>query len=357
MLKVGLVGAGYWGKNLIRNFVEYDGCVLKSVCDVDEKKLSKVKKRYPGIQTTRYYLKLVRDKEIDAIVIATNVGTHFELAKLALENGKHVFIEKPMARTSEKAAALVRLANKNKLVLSVGHTFLYSPPVLKIKDIIQKNGIGKLYYISSSRVNLGIHRSDVSVVYDLAPHDFSILFFWLDEVPTMVSCVGYDYIQRGIPDVAFINLAFASGVLAHIEVSWLAPSKLRRTTIVGEKKMILYDDTNAQEKVRVFDKGVEVLNPESFGEYQLSYRVGDIVIPRIEHTEPLANEVRHFCECIKTGKRPRSDGLDGFVVVNVLQAAERSLRNGGRMETINWGSGLVKPNGNGQKKMKKVKTG
>ena len=334
MIKIGLVGAGYWGKNLIRNIMESKEAALNIVCDIDKAKLMRVKKRYPRVKITTNYLNLVNDKGIDAVVISTNVNSHHNLAKKAIKNGKHVFVEKPIAETVEKAEELVELANKNKLTLMVGHTFLYSPPVIKIKEILQNNGIGKVYYISSSRVNLGIHQKDVSVIFDLAPHDFSILSYWLDEVPIKVSCIGYDYIQKGIPDVAFINLIFASGIIAHIEVSWLAPSKLRRTTIVGKKKMILYDDTESTEKVKIYDEGVDVIKPKSFGEFQLSYRVGDIVSPRIEPSEPLAEEVSHFCKCIKTGKKPRSDGVNGLEVVKVLEAAERSLHNSGGLEEI-----------------------
>lgn len=334
MIKIGLVGAGYWGKNLIRNIMESKEAALNIVCDIDKAKLTKVKKRYPGVKITTNYLDLINDKSIDAVVISTNVNSHHNLAKKAIKNRKHVFVEKPMAETVEKAEELVELANKNKLTLMVGHIFLYSPPVIKIKEILQNNGIGKVYYISSSRVNLGIHQKDVSVIFDLAPHDFSILSYWLNEVPIKVSCIGYDYIQKGIPDVAFINLIFASGIIAHIEVSWLAPSKLRRTTIVGKKKMILYDDTESTEKVKIYDEGVDVIKPKSFGEFQLSYRVGDIVSPRIEPSEPLAEEVSHFCKCIKTGKKPRSDGINGLEVVKVLEAAERSLYNSGGLEGI-----------------------
>ncbi|MBA7597041.1 Myo-inositol 2-dehydrogenase [subsurface metagenome] len=334
MIKIGLVGAGYWGKNLIRNIMESKEAALNIVCDIDKNKLMRVKKRYPGVKITTNFLNLVNNKSIDAVVISTNVNSHHNLAKKAIKNGKHVFVEKPMADTVERAEELVELANKNKLTLMVGHIFLYSPPVIKIKEILQNNGIGKVYYISSSRVNLGIHQKDVSVIFDLAPHDFSILSYWLEEVPIKVSCVGYDYIQKGIPDVAFINLIFASGIIAHIEVSWLAPSKLRRTTIVGKKKMILYDDTESTEKVKIYDEGVDVIKPKSFGEFQLSYRVGDIVAPRIEPSEPLAEEVSHFCKCIKTGKKPRSDGINGLEVVKVLEAAERSLHNSGGLEEI-----------------------
>lgn len=337
MIKIGVVGAGYWGSNLIRNVNDSNECVLDTVCDIDTKRLDLFKNRYPGLTVTQDYSDLIRGDDIDAVVIATNVNTHHKLAKQAIERGKHVFVEKPMADTSKKAKELVDFAQKKKVVLMTGHTFLYSPPVIKIKDILSNDGIGNVYYISSSRVNLGIHQSDVSVIFDLAPHDFSILTYWLDETPAKVSCVGYDYIQKGIPDVAFINLIFESGIVAHVEVSWLAPSKLRRTTIVGEKKMILYDDTQSMEKVKIFDEGVNVMKPETFGEYQLSYRVGDIVAPRIDSSEPLATEIKHFCNCIKTGDRPRSDGVNGLEVVKILEAAEKSLLNSGSLVEIGGG--------------------
>jgi predicted dehydrogenase len=334
MLNIGLVGAGYWGKNLIRNFMDSKECSLRTVCDIDKEKLRGVREQYPGLKTTTRFPDLINDNDISGVVIATNVKSHHYLAKKALKEGRHVFVEKPMADSVEGAKELVELADKKKLTLMVGHTFLYSPPVIKIKQILKNDGIGKVYYISSSRVNLGIHQKDVSVIYDLAPHDFSILSYWLDEVPVKVSCIGYDYIQKGIPDVAFINLIFDSGTIAHIQVSWLAPSKLRRTTIVGKKKMILYDDIESLEKVKIFDKGVEVVSPETFGEFQLSYRVGDIIAPRIESTEPLAGEVSHFCKCVKSGRKPISDGINGLEVVKVLAAAEKSLHNCGGLVEI-----------------------
>jgi len=334
MIKVGLVGAGYWGKNLIRNFMASKHASLEMICDKDREKLKRMKQLYPGIRTVEKFDDIITNRDLDAVVVSTNVNSHYAIAKKVIESGKNVFVEKPMADTVARAEELVELAKKKGIILMVGHTFLYSPPVMKIKDIIKNDGIGRVYYISSSRVNLGIHQSDVSVIFDLAPHDFSIISYWLDEVPNRISCVGYDYIQKGISDVAFINLMFASGTIAHIEISWLAPSKLRRTTIVGEKKMILYDDTNNLEKVKVFDKGVDVLSPENFGEFHLSYRVGDIVIPRIELSEPLANEVGHFCECIETGRKPRSDGINGLEVVKQLEAAEKSLHNSGGLVSI-----------------------
>jgi predicted dehydrogenase len=279
---------------------------------------------------------LLDSPEVDAVVIATPLTTHFPLARRALEAGKHVFVEKPFAHTSEQAATLIRLAESEGKVVMVGHTFEYSPAVRKIDDVIQGGELGDVYYISSSRVNLGLHQKDVSVVWDLAPHDLSMIFTWLDEYPVQVSAVGRDYVQPGLPDVAFIDIGFDSGVLAHVQVSWLSPSKLRNTTIVGSRKMLVYDDTEHLEKVKIFDKGVHYRDPETFGEYQLSYRAGDIVSPKLDSYEPLQAEMDEFLTCISESRRPRADGASGLRVVKVLEAAERSLVNGGEPELLTW---------------------
>jgi predicted dehydrogenase len=265
--------------------------------------------------------------DVDAVVIATPVSTHFPLASQALQKNKHVFVEKPMTASRGEGESLIQLAKEKKRILMVGHTFEYSPPVLKVKEIIARGDLGKIYYISTSRVNLGLHQKDVSVIWDLAPHDFSTLFFWLEEEPSRISAMGRDYVQKNIPDVAFINMEFSSGCVAHIQVSWLAPSKLRRTSIVGSEKMLVYDDTENIEKVKIYDKGVNYKDPETFGEYQLSYRTGDVISPRLDTYEPLFVEMKHFVECCKTGKAPKTDGQNGLRVVKALEAAEKSLRN------------------------------
>ncbi|MDQ7053965.1 MAG: Gfo/Idh/MocA family oxidoreductase [candidate division KSB1 bacterium] len=285
----------------------------------------------PWEVTTDFPSRSSRDREIDAMVIATPVSTHAPLAQAALRSGKHVFVEKPMASTTEEAMQLIELAERHQRVLMVGHTFEFSPPVLKIKEVIERGALGDIFYISSSRVNLGLHQKDISVIWDLAPHDFSSIFFWLDEMPKYISAMGRDYVQRGIPDVAFINLEFASGVIAHVQVSWLAPSKLRRTTLIGSDKMLVYDDTENIEKVKIFDKGVDYKDPETFGEYQLSYRAGDVISPRLDTYEPLFKEMEHFLDCCETGQRPKTDGYNGLRVVKALEAAEKSLRNGSQV--------------------------
>jgi predicted dehydrogenase len=333
-MNVGVVGCGYWGPNLIRNFYENKNCDRVSCCDVDAAKLQKMKTRYSAITVYSNFDEFLSDENLDAVAIATPISTHFPLAKSALLAGKHTFVEKPLTATAQEARELIEIAEANSLVLMVGHTFEYSPPVIKIKELIDKGELGKIHFISSTRVNLGLHQKDVSVIWDLAPHDFSILFNWLEETPTHVSTIGSAYVQKGIPDVAFINMKFASGAIAHVQISWLAPSKLRRTTVIGSEKMLVYDDTEVTEKVKIYDKGVNYKDPETFGEYQLSYRSGDILSPRLDSFEPLATEIGHFVECIQMKKEPRTGGKSGLRVVQALEAAERSLNNEGAMEEI-----------------------
>jgi predicted dehydrogenase len=333
-MKIAVVGLGYWGPNLVRNLYESNLCEQLYCCDLAESKIAKIQSRYPTIKATTDYTELVNNPEIDGAVIATTVSTHYKMATEFLNAGKHVFVEKPFTPSPEEAAQLVALAEEKNRIIMVGHTFEYSPPVIKIKEIIDSGILGKIFYISASRVNLGLHQKDVSVIWDLAPHDFSCLFYWLDEQPKRLSAMGRDYVQKGIPDVAFINMEFPSGCTAHVQVSWLAPSKLRRTAIIGSDKMLVYDDTQAMEKVKIYDKGVDYKDPETFGEYQLSYRTGDIVSPRLDTFEPLNKEMRHFVECCESGATPKTDGYNGLRVVKALDAAERSLRNGGKIVEI-----------------------
>jgi len=328
-MEVAVIGVGYWGPNLVRNLLGVAAVGKITVCDNDKDKLKIINTRYPNTDTVDSFDKVLENKNIIAVLIATPVSTHFNLAKKALEAGKNVFIEKPMAATSEEGIKLIKMAKEGNLKLMVGHTFMYSPPVLKIKSIIDEKALGKIFYISSSRVNLGLHQKDVSVIWDLAPHDFSILFYWLGEKPITISVLGEAFVQKGIPDVAFINMGFKSGCIAHINVSWLSPSKLRRTTIVGDRKMLVYDDTESLEKVKIFDKGVDYKNPSTFGEYQLSYRAGDIVSPQLENFEPLGKEMEHFIDCILNDTDPLTDGERGLEVVEALEAAEKSMIDGG----------------------------
>ena len=326
-MQVAVVGIGYWGPNLVRNLAETRLCERIVCCDLDAKKLEKIKVRYPAIETEKDYRSTLEDPRVDAVLIATSVSTHFPIAQECLAHGKHVFIEKPFTHDRTSAERLIALAKEKRKVLMVGHTLEYSPPVLKIKDLIERGELGDVYYISASRVNLGLHQKDVSVIWDLAPHDFSTIFHWLNEEPIRISSLGKDYVQKNIPDVAFINLEFPSGCIAHVQVSWLAPSKLRRTTVVGSKKMLVYDDTENIEKVKIYDKGVNYTDPETFGQYQLSYRTGDVISPKLDTYEPLFVEMKHFIECCRENRRPKTDGENGLRVVKALEAAERSMRN------------------------------
>ncbi len=324
-LVVALVGYGYWGPNLLRNYMELSDARVKWVCDRDANKLAKAKTRYPAVVVTDSYEDVLEDPEVSAVLIATPISTHFALAQAALVAGKHVFVEKPMTSSTREAEALVALAESRGLTLMVGHTFEFSPPVVKIKQIIDSGELGEVYFVTSSRINLGLHQKDVSVIWDLAPHDFSILFHWLGEEPTHVSALGRGCIKDSIPDVAFITLQFPSGAVAEIQLSWLSPVKLRRTLVVGSKKMLVYDDTESVEKVKLYDHGVNVVEPSSFDEFQLSYRTGDIVSPHLDTSEPLLAEAKHFVSCVRSGERPLTDGYSGLRVVRTLERAESSM--------------------------------
>ncbi|MBA3734616.1 MAG: Gfo/Idh/MocA family oxidoreductase [Actinobacteria bacterium] len=327
-LSIGVVGLGYWGPNLVRNLSETQSFDLSYLCDLRAQPLEALARRYPGVACTTRFDEMLEDDALDAVAIATPVSSHFSLAMAALKAGKHVFVEKPLAASSEQVIELTDVAEQNGLVLMPGHTFLYSPAVTTIKSLIDSGELGEIYFISSSRVNLGLHQPDVSVVWDLGPHDFSILRYWLDSLPEEVSAVSRSCLLPNVPDVSFINLRYPSGTVAHVELSWLAPSKLRRTTIVGSEKMVVYDDTSS-ESVRIFDSGAKMPDPETFGEYQLSYRTGEIVSPRIEATEPLSLELADFANAIVEGTLPASSAAVGLDVVRTIEAVDRSLAEGG----------------------------
>jgi predicted dehydrogenase len=326
-ISVGVVGLGYWGPNLLRGLMEVSDVDVRYVCDLDADRLSAFGRRYPGATQTERYEDLLEDPRLDAVVIATPVFTHFELAAAALCAGKHTFVEKPFAPSTAQAGELIALAEDRDLRLMCGQTFLYSPPVRAIKRLIETDELGEIFFISSSRVNLGLHQRDVSVIWDLGPHDFSILLHWLEEMPESITAVGRDSIVPGIQDVAFLTMRFPSGIVANVELSWLAPSKLRRTAIVGSNKMVVYEDGTA-EPVRVFDRGVVYQDPETFGEYQLSYRSGDIRSPMIPATEPLVIELTEFVRLIRTGQTSRNLEL-ARQVVTLVEAAQASLDGGG----------------------------
>jgi predicted dehydrogenase len=327
-VRVAVVGLGYWGPNLARNLQMLECAELAAICDRSAERLAQQGRRFLGAEPLADFEEVLDDDAIDAVAIATPVSSHFPLARAALEAGKHVFIEKPLASSSAECLELMRLADERNLVLMPGHTFLYSPPVVAIRQLIDEGTLGELCFISASRVNLGLHQADVSVAWDLGPHDFSILRYWLGEGPTHVSALTRGYVMPSIPDVAFIDLEFPSRTIAHVELSWLAPSKLRRTTIVGTERMVVYDDTST-EPVRIFDSGVDFRDPETFGEYRLSYRVGDIVSPRVDAAEPLSLELSDFCDAICSGSTPRSSATIGLEVVRMIEAVDRSQELGG----------------------------
>jgi predicted dehydrogenase len=332
-VRIAVVGVGYWGPNLVRNLQELPQAGPVTICDRRSEILDRVAARHPGVRTCLEYDEVLADPAIEAVCIATPTSSHYALAAAALRAGKHVFVEKPLADSAARARELIELAAEHGRTLMPGHTFLYSPPVNLIRDLICAGELGEIYFVSTSRVNLGLHQPDASVVWDLGPHDLSILLYWLEELPQQVSAISRSCIYPDTPDVAFLNFIFGSGTIAHVELSWLAPSKLRRTAIVGSEKMVIYDDTS-NEPVRVFDSGVDLSDPQTFGEYQLTYRTGDIVSPRVDVAEPLYRELADFCTAIRTGTRPQSSAQLGLQVVEVLEAVDRSLALGGSVETI-----------------------
>jgi predicted dehydrogenase len=327
-VRVAVVGLGYWGPNLLRVLSKNPDVDVAWICDRDRDRLAQQRVRYPGARSTVQIERVLADPSVDAVIIATPVNTHYELAAAALTAGKHAFVEKPLAPSTELADDLAALADEQQRVLMCGHTFIYSPPVRAVKRLLETGTLGDVYFISSSRVNLGLHQKDVSVIWDLGPHDFSILLYWLSELPTTIRAVGRDSVVKGIADVAFITMNFASGIIANVELSWLAPSKLRRTVLVGSERMITYDD-GAPEPLRVFDRGVVYRDPATFGEYHLSYRSGDILSPKIDTYEPLSRELGDFVSAIQSGERMEFHTALARSVVRMVEAAERSMQLGG----------------------------
>lgn len=322
-INLAVVGIGYWGPNMLRVGWEVDGVSVVAACDRDPDALAKHTRRYPGMSLFHDVDMLLADDTIDAVVLVTPIPTHFDLARRCLLAGKHVLVEKPLASSEEECNELIRLATECGLILMPGHTFLYSPPVQAVKELLERGELGKLYFGTSSRVNLGLHQRDVSVVRDLAPHDFSILLYWLGP-PDFLRAIGRASIVPGILDVVFVDMGFRDGSLFHVELSWLAPTKLRRTVLVGGEKMVVYEDTSG-EQVRIFDRGVEMSDPQTFGEFQLSYRSGDILTPRLDASEPLRREIEDFVACVRDGREPRSSTRLGLDVVRMIEAVEKSL--------------------------------
>jgi predicted dehydrogenase len=329
-IKVGVVGCGYWGPNLIRNFRSLRDCSLKMMCDVSEQRLLHLKSLYPEVEGVTDFNQMVNGGGLDAIVIATSVKLHYPLAKASLLAGKHTFIEKPMAASSKECEELVEIAEKNGLVLMVGHTFLYSPAVRKIKEIVEWGDLGEIRYMCARRLNLGLYQKDINVAWDLAPHDISIILHVMDELPLSVNCRGSAHLTPGVEDVTTMCLNFRNNRSAIIQSSWLDPRKTREMTIVGSKRMIVYDDVPVIEKIKVYDVRVErPPHYDTFGEFHYAYHYGDMYVPYIKQEEPLKSECQHFLDCIKEGISPLTDGRRGLELVRILEASSHSLKQGG----------------------------
>src|SRR5487761_2013923 len=329
-IKVGVVGCGYWGPNLVRNFRSLPDCNMKMMCDLSEKRLSHLRSLYPEVEGSSDYHHMLNGVGLDAVIIATAVKTHFPLAKASLLAGKHTFIEKPMASSAAECEELVDIAHQKGLVLMTGHTFLYSPAVRKIKEIIAKGDLGEIRYISARRLNLGLFQKDINVAWDLAPHDISIIQHIIGEKPLTVNCRGCAHITPGVEDVTTMCLSYPGGRTAIIQSSWLDPRKVREMTIVGSNRMIVYDDVAPLEKIRVFDARVErPPHYDTFAEFHYAYHYGDVYAPYIKQEEPLKTECQHFLDCINGGTLPLSGGKQGLELVRILEASSESLRQGG----------------------------
>src|SRR3972149_681727 len=325
MIRIGVIGYGYWGPNIVRNLRTLDGCRVAGVCDQDPAALERLTQAYPHLPVTSQPSELLTSAHIDAIAVVTPVSTHFDLAKAALENGKHVFIEKPFTSTTRQAEELIALAERKKLKIMVDHTFLFTGAVRKIRELLDDGVLGDLYYYDSTRVNLGLFQHDVSVIWDLAPHDLAIMDFLIQRNPEAVSATGEAHLN-GLVDVAFITTYFPGNTIAPVNVNWLSPAKIRTTLIGGEKKMLVWNDLEADEKIKVYDKGVEMTNGQGRHEVLLRYRSGDMWSPRVEQTEALKVELDYFMDCVTNDRTPFNDGVAGSRVVKLLEAADQSLK-------------------------------
>jgi predicted dehydrogenase len=335
MINIGVIGYGYWGPNLVRNFMEVPGAKVTTVCDQKPERLNIVRSRYPTIKTTSDYGDLLSDPILDAIVIATPVSSHFELALQALQANKHIFVEKPLTNSSEDALRLIDEAENRKRVLLVDHTFVYTSAVRKIHELVNNGDLGTLLYYDSTRVNLGLFQHDVNVIWDLAVHDLSIIDYLFQEKPYAVSATGISHVEGQPENLAYLTLFFSDSLIAHINVNWLSPVKVRRTLIGGSRKMIVYDDVEPSEKIKIYDKGI-MLNSdhESIYKMLISYRTGDMLAPQLDMVEALHAETLHFLECITTGNCPITDGYAGLRIIQILEAATQSLEEKGALVDI-----------------------
>ena len=333
MITIGIIGLGYWGPNYVRVFDSLPESEVCYCCDTDTEILQNMKISNRPLKVTSNYQELLSDPEVEAVVISTPASTHYQIAKECLEQGKDALVEKPFTLSSKEAEELVELARRNKRVLMVAHTFEYNPAVHKLKEYVSSGDLGHIYYLHFSRTGLGPIRKDTNAMWDLAPHDISMLLYLTGDLPLQVSATGQSYLQQGIEDVVFLTLTMPHNILASIHVSWLDPYKIRNVTVVGSERMAVFDDINKIETLKIFDKGVQRFGEKSYaeyGEFQLSVRDGDIVIPKIEMSEPLKNQCLHFLECIKEGKQPLTDGQEGLKVVKILEAGQESLHNNGQ---------------------------
>ncbi|HYP25658.1 MAG TPA: Gfo/Idh/MocA family oxidoreductase [Blastocatellia bacterium] len=332
MIGVGVIGYGYWGPNLVRNFMDSPETTVVGVSDLRPQRLAEVQRRYPSVTAVRDHRELIADNAVDAIAIATPVSSHFDLALQALQAGKHVLVEKPLTSNSEQAQRLIDEADRRGLVLMVDHTFVYTGAVRKIKELTESNQLGEIYYYDSVRVNLGLFQHDVNVIWDLAVHDLSIMDYVLDSTPIAVSATGMSHISGQPENVAYLTVFFPDRQIAHLHVNWLAPVKVRRTLIGGSERMIVYDDLEPSEKIKVYDKGITVSQrPEAVYDLLVSYRSGDMWAPRLNNVEALREEASHFSDCIYRKARPLTDGQTGLRIIRLLEAAEKSLRERGNV--------------------------
>ncbi len=335
MLQIAVIGCGYWGPNLVRNFYSLPGVLVSHVCDIDAKKLKTVKDAFPTIETVTSIDSIIKNKQIQAVVIATPVHTHFPIGKKAIQAGKHVLLEKPMAASLKEAKSLVHLAEKNHVTLMVDHTFVYSAAVQKIKQIVDKNTLGKLCYFDSVRVNLGLFQQRTNVLWDLATHDISIMDYIIGKKPIAVSAVGSSHIKKGLENIVYVTVKFDDNLISHIHVNWLAPVKLRMTLISGLKKMIVYNDMEPIEKIKVYDRAITFeQNAQDINISRFQYRVGDMYSPRLDDIEALHFMSKHFVDSIRKKRKPRSDGHAGLRVIEILDAAEKSLKRNGKFISI-----------------------
>lgn len=329
MTRIGIIGYGYWGPRITRNFHGLPGCQVSMVCDKSADALRRAKQTFPDIQVTSEVSDVICSSAIDAVAVITPVWTHFDLAKAALEHGKHVFVEKPFTSTSDQAQELIDLAAQKRLQIMVDHTFLFTGAVKKLRELIDTGTLGKLYYYDSTRVNLGLFQHDVNVIWDLAPHDLSIMDYLIEAKPEMVIATGQKHLN-GLEDVAYITIYFSDNMIAHLNVNWLSPVKVRTTLLGGEKKMAVWNDVEADEKIKVYDKGVDITNGQSVYDLLVSYRSGDMWAPKVDQTEALTAEARYFVDCISRDVTPFNDGIAGLRVVKLLESADRSLKQCGK---------------------------